>query len=159
MNYLYLGAIHRALPGAKVVLVSREPLDSCFAMYRTLFGEAYPFSYDFEDLARYYAAYERLMNHWRACLGGALCEITYEDLVTNPAQVGAKVAEYCGLQWSEQAVQIESRSMVSTTASAAQIRRPIYSSSTGRWRRYERHLEPLRQALRRLSIAVPAQDE
>ena len=158
MNYLYLGAIHRALPGARLVLVSREPLDSCFAMYRTLFGEAYPFSYDFEDLARYYAAYERLMNHWRACLGGSLCEITYEDLVKNPAQVGAKVAEYCGLQWSEQAVQIEKRSMVSTTASAAQIRRPIYSSSTGRWRRYERHIEPLRQALRRSSIAVPAQD-
>lgn len=159
MNYLYLGAIHRALPGAKIVLVSREPLDGCFAMYRTLFGEAYPFSYDFEDLARYYAAHARLMNHWRACLGDALCEITYEDLVKNPAQVGAKVAEYCGLQWSEQALQIENRSMVSTTASAAQIRRPIYSSSTGRWRRYGRHVEPLRQALLRLSIAVPAQNE
>lgn len=159
MNYLYLGAIHRAFPDAKVVLVSREPLDGCFAMYRTLFGEAYPFSYDFEDLARYYAAYARLMNHWRACLGGTLCEITYEDLVKNPVQVGAKVAEYCGLQWSEQALQIENRSMVSTTASAAQIRRPIYSSSTGRWRRYVRHVEPLRQALLRLSIAVPAQDE
>jgi hypothetical protein len=74
-------------------------------------------------------------------------------------QAGAKVADYCGLQWSEQAVQIENRSMVSTTASAAQIRRPIYSSSTGRWRRYERHIEPLRQALRRHGIAVPAQDE
>lgn len=159
MNYLYLGAIHRALPGAKLVLVSREPLDGCFAMYRTLFGEAYPFSYDFEDLARYYRAHARLMNHWRACLGDTLCEITYEDLVKNPAQVGAKVAEYCGLQWSEQALQIENRSMVSTTASAAQIRRPIYSSSTGRWRRYGRHVEPLRQALLRLSIAVPAQNE
>jgi tetratricopeptide (TPR) repeat protein len=152
MNYLYLGAIHRALPGARLVLVSREPLDSCFAMYRTLFGEAYPFSYDFEDLARYYAAYERLMNHWRACLGDTLCEITYEGLVSNPAQVGAQVAAYCGLQWSEQAVQIEKRSLVSTTASAAQIRRPIYSSSTGRWRRYDRHLEPLRQSLRRLGV-------
>lgn len=159
MNYLYLGAIHRALPGARVVLVSREPLDSCFAMYRTLFGEAYPFSYDFEDLAKYYAAYERLVNHWRACLGGALCEITYEDLVEKPAQVGAKVAEYCGLPWSEQAVQIENRSMVSMTASAAQIRRPIYSSSTQRWRRYGRHVEPLREALRRRGIAVPAQND
>lgn len=156
MNYLYLGAIHRALPGAKLVLVNREPLDTCFAMYRTLFGEAYPFSYDFEDLARYYAAYERLMNHWRACLGDTLCEITYEDLVKNPVQIGAKVAEHCGLQWSEQAVQIEKRAMVSTTASATQIRRPIYSSSTGRWRRYGQHLDPLRQALRRQGIAVPA---
>ena len=85
MNYLYLGAIHRALPDAKLLLVRRSPLDSCFAMYRTLFGEAYPFSYDFEDLGRYYAAYERLMNHWRAMLGEWLHEIVYEDLVREPA--------------------------------------------------------------------------
>jgi tetratricopeptide (TPR) repeat protein len=159
MNYLYLGAIHRALPDAKLVLVNREPLDSCFAMYRTLFGEAYPFSYDFDDLAKYYAAYERLMNHWRACLGDTLCEITYEGLVQHPAQVGAKVAAHCGLQWSAQAVQVEKRTTVSMTASAAQIRRPIYGSSSGRWRRYERHLEPLIQALRRLNVAVANQNE
>jgi tetratricopeptide (TPR) repeat protein len=155
MNYLYLGAIHRALPNAKLVLVSRHPVDSCFAMYRTLFGEAYPFTYDFDDLAKYYAAYERLMNHWRACLGDVLCEITYEELVTQPAEVGARVAGYCGLQWREQAVQVEKRWLVSTTASAAQVRRPIYSSSAGRWRRYERHLQPLLQALRRENVAVP----
>jgi hypothetical protein len=140
--------------------VNREPLDSCFAMYRTLFGEAYPFSYDFDDLAKYYAAYERLMNHWRACLGDALCEITYDDLVSDPARVGARVAKHCGLQWREQAVEIQNRSMVSQTASAAQIRRPIYSSSTGRWRRYRKHLEPLVQALRRLDVPVAdAQNE
>jgi len=157
MNYLYLGAIHRALPGAKLVIVNREPLDSCFAMYRTLFGEAYPFSYDFEDLARYYAAYARLMDHWRACLGDVLCEITYDDLVGDPARVGASVAEYCGLQWREQAVEIEKRSMVSQTASAAQIRQPIYSSSTGRWRRYRTHLDPLVQALHRQNVRVADQ--
>lgn len=155
MNYLYLGAIRRALPGARLILVNRQPLDSCFAMYRTLFGEAYPFSYDFEDLARYYAAYERLMDHWRACFGATLCEVSYEDLVTNPAQAGARVAEYCALQWSDQAVDIHTRPTVSLTASAAQIRRPIYSSSSGRWRHYRSHLEPLVQALRRLHVAVP----
>lgn len=154
MNYLYLGAIRRALPDARIVLVNREPVDSCFAMYRTLFGEAYPFSYDFEDLARYYAAYERLMNHWRACLGDTLCEISYEALVSAPSQVGEQVARYCGLAWREQALRIEERAMVSTTASAAQIRRPIYGSSTGRWRRYERHVEPLRRALRQRNVAV-----
>ena len=60
MNYLHLGAIHRALPQARLVLVSRAPLDCCFAMYRTLFGDAYPFTYQFDDLARYYAAYSAL---------------------------------------------------------------------------------------------------
>lgn len=149
MNYLYLAAIHRALPRAKLILVNREPIDSCFAMYRVLFGEAYPFSYDFDDLAQYYAAYQRLMNHWRATLAAALHEVWYEDLVTEPSRIGAEVAEYCGLHWNEQAVEVHKRSSVSLTASAAQVRRPIYSSSSGRWRRYEKHLAPLIETLHR----------
>jgi tetratricopeptide (TPR) repeat protein len=152
MNYLYLGAIHCAMPRAKLILVNRDPIDSCFAMYRVLFGEAYPFSYDFDDLAQYYAAYQRLMNHWRATLGAALYEVRYEDFVTQPSRVGAGVAEYCGLEWNEQAVEVHKRSSVSLTASAAQVRRPIYGSSSGRWRRYEKHLAPLIQALHREQV-------
>jgi tetratricopeptide (TPR) repeat protein len=156
MNYLYLGAIHRALPDAKLILVNRQPVDSCFAMYRTLFGGAYPFSYDFVDLAKYYAAYARLMDHWRTSLGSALYEVTYEDLVKDPARVGASVAAHCGLEWNEQAVEVHKRTTVSLTASAAQIRQPIYSSSAGRWLRYRKHLEPLIQALRREQVPLAA---
>jgi len=157
MNYLYLGAIHRALPNAKLILVNRQPVDSCFAMYRTLFGGAYPFSYDFVDLAKYYAAYARLMDHWRTSLGSALYEVTYEDLVNDPARVGASVAAHCGLEWNEQAIEVHKRSTVSLTASAAQIRQPIYSSSAGRWLRYRKHLEPLIQALRREQVPLAAE--
>lgn len=155
MNYLYLGAIHRALPEARLVLVNRQPVDSCFAMYRILFGEAYPFSYDFDDLAQYYAAYERLMGHWRASLGEALYEVTYEDLVADPARVGAGVAAHCRLEWNDSAVEVHKRSTVSLTASASQIRRPIYGSSSGRWRHYRKHLEPLIVALRRERVPLP----
>ncbi len=84
MNYLYLGAIRRALPQSKILLVRRAPIDSCFAMYRTLFAAAYPFSYDFEDLARYYAAYDRLMRHWRESFGDTLYDVEYETLVKDP---------------------------------------------------------------------------
>jgi len=155
MNYLYIGAIRRALPEAKILLVRRSPLDSCFAMYRTLFGEAYPFSYDFDDLARYYAAYDRLMNHWRFVLGESLHEVVYEDLVGDPQREGMKIADYCGLAWTPKAIDIQQNTSVSLTASAAQVRRPIYGSSSGRWRHYRRHLEPLIAALRRLGISVP----
>jgi hypothetical protein len=154
MNYLYAGAIHRALPGAKILLVRRSPLDSCFAMYRTLFGDAYPFSYDLNDLGRYYAAYERLMNHWRAVLGERLHEVVYEDLVREPARVGAGIARYCGFDWTDAAVDIQNNRSVSLTASAAQVRRPIYGSSSGRWRHYRRHLGPLIDTLRRNGIAL-----
>jgi tetratricopeptide (TPR) repeat protein len=155
MNYLYLGAIHRALPRAALLLVKRSPLDSCFAMYRTLFGEAYPFSYDFEDLAQYYAAYGGLMNHWRNALAGHLYEVAYEELVKEPARVGAKVAEHCGLAWSARAIEVQKNASVSLTASAAQIRRPIYGSSSGRWRAYRAHLTPLIRGLRRCGVALP----
>jgi tetratricopeptide (TPR) repeat protein len=155
MNYLYLGAIHRALPGAKIVSVRRSPLDSCFAMYRTLFGEAYPFSYDFEDLARYYAAFEGLMGHWRRAFGNDVYEVAYEELVRDPTAVGAALARHCGVTWTAQAIDVQKNAAVSLTASAAQIRRPIYGTSSGRWRSYRRHLDPLVRALRRGGVALP----
>jgi tetratricopeptide (TPR) repeat protein len=154
MNYLYVGAIRRALPEARIVLLRRSPLDSCFAMYRTLFREAYPFTYDFEDLARYYAAYEQLIRHWRALLGEQLVEVVYEDLVREPRQVGAELARRCGVAWTDEAINIQNNAAVSLTASAAQIRRPIYGTSSGRWRYYQPHLEGLIDALRRHGVAT-----
>jgi len=155
MNYLYLGAIHRALPEARILSIRRSALDSCFAMYRTLFGDAYPFSYDLEDLARYYAAYDRLMTHWRPLLGDQLQEVVYEDIVRDPPHIGAHIAHHCGLAWNDAAVDIQQNQSVSLTASAAQIRRPIYGSSSGRWRHYRRHLRALISALRVRGIALP----
>lgn len=154
MNYLYAGAIRRALPAARIVEVRRHPIDSCFAMYRTLFGEAYPFSYDLEDLARYYAAYGRLMAHWRGIFGDSILSVDYDDLVGDPREAGARVAAHCGLAWRDEAVEVHKKSFASFTASAAQIRRPIYRSSSGRWRNYERRLEPLARALARLGVDV-----
>jgi tetratricopeptide (TPR) repeat protein len=155
LNYLYLGAIHRALPEAKLLLVRRSPLDSCFAMYRTLFAAGYPFSYDLAELGRYYSAYEQLVNHWRAVFGDRLHEIVYEDLVREPNRVGRAIATHCGLQWSESAIDIQRNTSVSLTASASQVRRPIYGSSSGRWRYYRRHLEPLIVTLRDHAVPVP----
>ena len=158
MNYLYLGAICRALPQARLVLVSRSPLDGCFAMYRTLFGEAYPFSYDFHDLARYYAAYLRLMAHWHDTLGESIHEVRYEELVGDPLRTGAALAHACGLDWHDSAAEVEKNAAVSYTASAAQIRRPIYRSSTGRWRHYRAQLQPLIEALRREDVPLAELD-
>jgi tetratricopeptide (TPR) repeat protein len=151
-NYLYLGAIHRALPEAKILSLRRSPLDGCFAMYRTLLA-AYPFSYDMEDLARYYAAYDRLMTHWRAVLGGHLCEVSYEELVSQPESVGSRVAAHCGLQWSPALARVENNEQACFTASASQVRQPIYRTSVGRWQRYRNHLEPLVRKLSELGIS------
>ncbi len=163
MNYLYVGAIRRALPRAKLLFMRRTPLDSCFAMYRTLFGEAYPFSYDFDDLARYYAAYARLMRHWHAVCdrhvrdgtGEGILEVVYEDLVREPATFGAQIAAHCGLTWQPAALDVHKNAAASLTASAAQVRRPIYGSSSGRWRHYRQELEPLIGKLRACGVELP----
>ena len=156
LNYLYLGAIHRALPEATILLLRRSPIDSCFAMYRTLFGAGYPFSYDLKELARYYVAYEHLMNHWRATLNRNLHEVVYEDLVRDPGRVGAGIAAACGLPWHDSAIEIQQNQSVSLTASASQVRRPIYGSSSGRWRHYEAHLRELIMTLDACGIPLSA---
>ena len=158
LNYLYLGAIHRALPQARLVLVSRAPVDVCFAMYRTLFGDAYPFTYDFEDLARYYAAYSRLMAHWQDACGESLHQIRYEELVSDPIRAASTLARACGLEWRDAAVEVERNTALCLTQSAAEVRRPIYRSSSGHWRHYRAQLGPLIEALRHHGVSLAELD-
>lgn len=142
-NYLYVGAILKAFPSTPIIWVRRNPIDSCFAMFRTLFGAAYPFSYDFEDLARYYAAYGRLMQHWLRIYPNEITTVDYEELVASPDAVGQRLADSCGLTWRSEAIDIAQNKSASLTASAAQVRSGIYSSSSGLWRKYREHLRPL----------------
>lgn len=149
-NYLYIGAIARALPESPIVWVRRNPLDNCFAMFRTLFGAAYPFSYDFEELARYFAAYERLMEHWSALWPDRLVTVDYDELVASPMEVTRTLAERCRLPWNDKLVDITSNPTPSLTASASQVRQPIHTRSSGIWRCYANALAPLDGFLQRL---------
>ena len=147
LNFLYCGLIARALPRAKIVHVRRNPMDACFAMYKTLFRQAYPFSYDLGDLARYYCAYHGLMAHWEATLPGRLFHLDYEALVEDTEPVSRRLFDYLDLEWDRHVLDFHRQEAPSLTASLAQVRQPVYTSSVGRWRRYESHLEPLRSAL------------
>jgi hypothetical protein len=148
MNYLYAGAIRLTLGNAKIVLVSRSAGDNAFAMFSTLFGAGYPFSYDLRELGAYLVAYHHLVRHWKAAIGSALMEVRYEDFVEAPAKVGPGIAEHLGVAWRDDMVRIENNRTPSATASAVQIRSPIYKSAVGRWRRYAAHLAPMTDALR-----------
>lgn len=153
-NFLYVGAILRALPDASVVWLRRHPIDSCFAMFRTLFGAAYPFSYDFEELARYFAAYERLMAHWVSLHPQRILPVEYEKLVATPEAVAPQLAQHCGLAWDASALEISRNRSASLTASAAQVRGGIYQSSSGVWRKYGAHLQPLADLLARQGVTL-----
>lgn len=146
-NFLYCGLIGKALPNARIVHLVRDPMDTCFAVYKTLFNQAYFFSYKLEEIADYYIAYRALMAHWHAVMPGQILDVSYEALVADPVAEGKRMAEHCGLLWSDDMAAVEKSESASTTASAAQVRERIYTSSVGNWRNFEKHLAPLKDKL------------
>jgi tetratricopeptide (TPR) repeat protein len=153
-NFLYAGLIHLALPNAKIVNLRRHPMDTCYAVFKQLFRDAYPFSYDLDELGRYYAGYDRLMRHWNAVMPGVIHTVHYEALVADLEGEARRLLEHCGLPWEGQCLRFHEDRRASTTASAMQVRQPVYSSSVGRWRTYARQLEPLRRRLESAGIAT-----
>jgi len=147
LNYLYCGLIRRALPNARIVHVTRHPMASCYAMFKTLFKDGYPFSYDLDDIARYYVAYRRLMEHWRQSMPGVIHDVSYERLVRDQGNESRQLLAACGLEWEDACLEFHRNPTATTTASASQVRRPIYDTSLAQWRRYERQLEGLQARL------------
>jgi tetratricopeptide (TPR) repeat protein len=152
LNYLYCGLIRRALPNAKIVHLTREPMAVCYAMHKTLFKDAYPFSYDLDELGRYYIAYRRLMNHWHAAMPGAIHTVSYEDLVSDQTGQTGKLLEFCGLEWQDACLEFHRNPAATTTASAAQVRRQLYGSSVSQWRHYAAQLAGLNRQLHAAGI-------
>ena len=145
-NFFRLGMIRMMFPGASLIHVSRDKIDTCLSCYFQRFTYRQDFSYSIENLAFYYRQYERLMQHWSA-LDLDFLSINYEDLVHSPEQETRKLLDYCGLEWEESCLEFYRTNRPVTTASSRQVRQPLYDSSLQRWRRYEKHLEPLIQAL------------
>lgn len=154
VNFLYIGLIAKALPGASIIHVRRHPVDACLSMYRALFGTGYPFSYDLDDLAEYYIAYDALMRHWQTIFPGMILDVAYEDMVENQEIVSKRVIAHCGLEWEQSCLEFETNSAPVATASAAQVRKPIYRDALARWRRFENQLTPLIERLQEEGIAV-----
>jgi Flp pilus assembly protein TadD len=149
-NYLYCGLIHAALPAAKIILIRRHPLDACWAIYKAHFQGKFSFSYDQIELAEYYLAYRRLSRHWRATLpADVLLEMNYEDIVRDQAAASRRLIGFVGLPWDDEVLRFHQSAAPSATASAVQVRRPIYSSSVGKWRHHAERLAPLRARLAR----------
>jgi hypothetical protein len=148
INYLYCGLIHRALPRARIISVRRNAMDSCYSAFKAFLRGPYAFTYNLDELGQYYLAYERLVQHWRQTLPpDAYLEVHYEDVVANAAGEARRMLDFLGLAWEPRVLEFHRSGGSSSTASAAQVRQPIYSSSVGKWRRYEAQLAPLRQLL------------
>jgi len=154
LNYLYCGLIRRALPNARIVHVSRSPMAACYAMYKTLFEDGYPFSYDLAETGQYYLAYQRLMEHWQLSMPGAIFSLSYEALIADQLGQTRRLLDFCGLEWQQACAQFHDNPAPTTTASAVQVRQPIYDSSLSQWRHYQAQLAPLSRELSAGSLCV-----
>ncbi len=147
MNFRFLGLIATMLPGATIIHCRRNALDTCLSCYFQKFRTGLEFSYDQSNLGRYYRSYQKLMRHWQRVLPITIFDLDYEDMVQNPEPTARRLLEHCGLTWDDRVMSFHQTNRAVSTASNHQVRQPIYTSSLARWRNYEPHLDPLKQAL------------
>lgn len=146
-NYLYLPLILAALPNARVIHVRRDPLDTCLAIFKQLFADAYLYSYDLGELARHYRRYRELMDTWRERFGECFIEVEYERLVGDPEETLRPVLQFIGLSWNDACLEYFSRESGVTTASAHQVREAPHQRSVNHWKNFEEQLQPVREIL------------
>jgi len=153
-NYLYLPLILNALPGAKVVHLTRNPMDACFASFKQLFADAYLHSYDQAEMARHHARYYHLMALWRERFGDRFFDIAYEETARDLEPNARALIEFLELPWEDACLEFHKQDAAVTTASAVQVREPAHTRSIGRWRRYEPQLSVLRQTLEEQGVPI-----
>ena len=148
-NYYFAGLIHLALPNAKIIHSMRDPVDTCISCFSKLFSAEQNHTYDLGEIGRYYRRYQRLMSHWQSVLPAKrILDVRYEDVVADLESQARRIIAYCGLPWDDRCLAFHKTERPIRTASATQVRRPIYKSAVGRWRVYEGYLGPLLAALR-----------
>jgi len=156
-NFSHIGLIHLMFPRAAIIDARRHPLGCGFSCYKQLFARGVNFSYDLEELGRYYRDYVGLMEHFDAALPGRVYRVHYERLVDDPEGELRRLLDYCGLPFAQQCLQFYENPRVVQTISSEQVRRPIYGDSVDQWRHYEPWLTPLKAALGDLVERYPQQ--
>jgi tetratricopeptide (TPR) repeat protein len=147
-NFMWAGLITLVLPNARIIHTRRDPRDTALSCFSILFEAGQDHTYDLAELGRYIRAYQNLMEHWRTMLpAGVMLDVQYEEVVGNLEVEARRIVAHCGLDWNDACLAFYKTERSVRTASATQVRQPIYQSSVGRWRRYEDQLQPLLQAL------------
>lgn len=146
-NFQNLGLMALLFPRAKFIHCRRHPLDNGLSIFFQKFASGNHFAFDLADIGFWYKEYARLMAHWKKTLPVSVHEVHYGDMVTEPEQTARALIEFCGLPWEEACLSFHESERKVQTASAWQVRQPIYTSSLERWRVYEKFLGPMKEAL------------
>ncbi|MEL7448989.1 MAG: sulfotransferase [Pseudomonadota bacterium] len=146
-NFRHIGLIHLMLPNARIIDARRGPMACCFSGYKQLFAEGQEFSYDLEDMGRYYRDYVELMDHWDAVLPGKVLRVHYEQVVNDLEAQVRRILAFCGLDFEADCVEFHRNERSVRTPSSEQVRQPIFQSGLEYWRNFEPWLAPLKDAL------------
>jgi tetratricopeptide (TPR) repeat protein len=148
-NYFFAGLLHLIFPNAKIIHTRRNPVDTCLSAFTKLFKDDMPHSYDFGELGRYYLKYQELMDYWHQVLpAGTIMDVQYEEVVGDVEGNARKLIDFVGLDWDPACVAFHQSKRPVKTASVAQVRKPVYTGSVERWRKYGPGMQPLVDALK-----------
>ena len=147
MNYKALGVIHLALPNAKIIHCTRDPLDNMFGCYKQLFDKGLRFTYDLDELADTYEAYAQVMAHWKTLFPANIIDVRYESLVTDPETETRRLLDFIGLSWNPACLDFYNNKRPVYSASNSQVRQPIFTSSIGQWRNHAEAFSSIKNRL------------
>ncbi len=146
-NFLHVGLIACMLPQALFVDTRRHPLGCAFSIYKQNFARGQTFGYRLDTLAAYYRNYLKMMRHWQEVLPGRVHRVIYEHMVDDTEAETRRLLKHCGLPFEQSCLRFFETDRVVRTASAEQVRQPIYQSAKEHWHSFRSHLEPLASAL------------
>jgi hypothetical protein len=150
-NFRHIGLIHLILPNAKIIDARREPMACCFSNFQQLFAEGQEFSYDLEDVGRYYTDYVQLMEHWDAALPGRVHRLQHEALLDDFEGELRRLLDYLKLPFEDGCLRYYESDRAVRTPSSEQVRQPLFRDGQERWQNYAPWLNPLREALQGIS--------
>lgn len=146
-NFVNLGLIAMLFPNAPIINCKRNAMDNCLSIFFQTFGGKHAYAYDLANIGHHYKCYEKLMSHWHNVLPGRILDISYEDTISDPEYWSRKLIAHVGLEWDDACLAPHKLERTVKTASQWQVRQPIYKTSVARWKHYEKHLAPLKEAL------------
>ena len=146
-NFAHVGLLQAILPNAKIIDARRHPLDSCMGCFKQHFAKGQTFTYDLFELGEFYLEYDKLMKHWDKVLPGKVLRVQYEDVVSDLENEVKRILNYCNLPFEKGCINFHETKRAVRTASSEQVRQPIYNQSINTWKKFDAHIQDLKEIL------------
>jgi hypothetical protein len=149
-NFMYIGLILLSLPGSRIILCERNPIENCLSIYKQKFRRGNNFAYSLKEIAEYYLLYHELITFWKNLYPDRIFCLSYENLIKNQEKVSKDLIDYCNLKWEEDCLLFYENNREVKTASAVQVKKPIYTNSLELSRNYAKYITVLNETLKRI---------